>query len=90
MQLFTRFMKSIEDDHRIGATHISVYMVLLYLQENTTNSFPIKRNQVMWRAKIHSRHTYNTCMKQLHEYGYIIYQPTCNPAADSRVSLVAG
>lgn len=89
MELFIQFMNAIEDDARIGATHISLYMVLLYLHEHSSkNPLTIKRDEIMSRAKIHSRHTYNVGMNQLHEYGYIKYLPSSNPAEGSQVCLL--
>jgi len=38
-------------------------------------------------AKINSRHTYNRCMANLHEFGYIIYEPAVNSAVSSKVNL---
>jgi hypothetical protein len=83
-------MNAIEDDARIGATHVSVYCSLLYIcyGNSLKNPFPIKRKEVMIRAKIHSRHTYNICMNQLADYGYIKYLPSSNPAEKSQVYLV--
>ena len=82
-------MHSIEHDPRIGATHISLYLSLLYTQhQQSQNPITIKRPDIMRLAKIHSRHTYNICMNQLHEYGYIKYQPSSNPFEGSTVYLL--
>jgi hypothetical protein len=89
MDHFIQFINAIEDDSRIGATHISIYMVLLYQFEHyQRNPFTIKREEIMFRAKIHARHTYNVCMNQLHEYGYIKYHPSSNPNEGSQVYLL--
>jgi hypothetical protein len=89
MQLFLQFMNAIEDDARIGSTHITIYMVLLYQYEHCQrNPLTIKRDLIMWRAKIHSRHTYNVCMNQLHEYGYIKYHPSSCASEGSQVYLI--
>ena len=89
MELFIQFMDAIEDDSRIGATHISIYIALLYLWNNSNckNPISVKRDEIMWRAKIHARHTYNVCMNQLNEYGYIRYLPSSNPNEGSQVYL---
>jgi replication initiation and membrane attachment protein DnaB len=80
MELFpplTRFYEAIEDDARIGTTHISLYMAILqqWNLNGGTNTFIILRRNIMKAAKISARHTYNKCIKELHNYGYIVYIP---------------
>lgn len=71
------FYHRIRNDSRISPTHISLYFALLnesvLLQEN---SFVLRREAIMTDAKIFSPVTYNRCMKDLHEYGYIEYRPS--------------
>lgn len=71
------FYHKIRNDSRISPTHISLYFALLnesvLLQEN---SFVLRREAIMTDAKIFSPVTYNRCMKDLHEYGYIEYRPS--------------
>lgn len=77
----TEFYKAIEEDPRIGSTHISLYMALLQ-QWNVNggkNPVLICRQAIMNAAKISSRHTYNKCINSLHEYGYIVYEASVNP-----------
>lgn len=85
----TEFYKAIEDDQRIGATHISMYMALLQQWNINSGKNPISicRPSIMKAAKISSRHTYNKCINSLHEYGYIIYEASLNPSVASRVYL---
>jgi hypothetical protein len=82
-------MNTVADDPRINATHISVYMALLYYWSTANHCSPllISRSEVMEKAKINSRHTYNQCMNRLHECGYIKYIPSSNPAEKSIVYL---
>lgn len=92
MELFpplSGFYEAIEGDVRIGATHISLYMALLQ-QWNLAggrNPFPIERTVIMKTAKINARQTYNRCMKHLHEFGYIRYQPSVNGSVCSKIIL---
>jgi hypothetical protein len=93
MELFpplSGFYEAIEGDVRIGTTHISLYMALLQ-QWNLAggkNSFSIERTVIMKAAKINARYTYNKCMNNLNEYGYIRYQPSTNGYTKSKVILV--
>ncbi len=93
MELFpplSGFYEAIEGDVRIGATHISLYMALLQ-QWNISggkNPFPIERTAIMKVAKINGRYTYNTCMNNLQEFGYISYLPSSNQFTSSTVYLI--
>jgi replication initiation and membrane attachment protein DnaB len=83
------FFEAIEDDVRIGTTHISLYMALLQ-QWNLTggiNPLSIERDVLMKTAKINARYTYNKCMNNLQEFGYITYSPSSNQFTNSTVYL---
>jgi len=71
------FYQKIRKDSRISPTHISLYFALLnesvLLQENC---FLLRREAIMGDAKIFSPVTYNRCIKDLHDYGYIEYRPS--------------
>jgi hypothetical protein len=85
----TNFYSAIATDTRIGASHISIYMSLLQ-QWNINggiNPIAIKRDEIMERAKILARYTYNKCMNELNNYGYIIYEPASNGAVYSLVII---
>lgn len=92
MELFpplTGFYKLVADDARIGASHISLYMALMQ-QWNVLggkNPFPIDRDLIMKAAKINARHTYNKCLNNLQEYGYIKYLPSSNSFTQSIIYL---
>ncbi len=82
------FYSVIDQDARIGVTHISVYMALvrycIHLGLNVP--VPIDREQLMVYAKV-SRKTYNRRMIELHLYGYITYEPSWDPAVGSRIYI---
>jgi hypothetical protein len=81
------FYTAIKDDHRIGTTHISLYMALFhfYNLNQFQNPIAITRASVMKVAKIYGLATYHKCLKDLAEFGYIVYVPSYNPALNSRV-----
>lgn len=92
MELFpplTGFYEAIEDDVRISTTHISLYMALLqqWNLNGGTNPVSIARASIMKAAKINARYTYNKCMNNLQEFGYITYLPSSNPFSSSTVYL---
>jgi replication initiation and membrane attachment protein DnaB len=86
----TNFYSAIKGDHRIGTTHISLYMALFqfYNLNRLENPIQITRTAVMEVAKISGQATYHKCIKDLHDYGYIQYEPSYNPAISSRVHLL--
>lgn len=94
MEMFpflSAFYNRASEDGRIGATHISLYMALVH-QWNLVggkNPFPIERDQVMRTAKISGRHTYNKCINNLKDYGYINYLPSSNSFRQSIVYLIS-
>ena len=86
----TNFYSAIKSDPRIGTTHISLYMALFqfYNLNKLSNPILITRTSVMEAAKISGLATYHKCIKDLHEFGYIQYQPSYNPAISSQVYLL--
>ena len=86
----TNFYSAIKDDNRIGISHISMYMALFqfYNLNSFTNPILITRSIVMEAAKINGLATYHKCIKDLHEFGYIQYLPSYNPAVNSQVYLL--
>ena len=92
MELFpplTGFYKAIKEDVRIGTSHISLYMALLQQWNLAGGKIPlsIQRALIMEAAKINARCTYNRCMNNLQEFGYITYQPSLNQFTNSTVYL---
>ena len=95
MELFppmTDFYEAIENDVRIGTTHISLYMALLqqWNLNGGLNPVIITRATVMKAAKIYARYTYNKCMNNLQEFGYIAYIPSTSSFSNSTLYLKKG
>ena len=93
MELFpamTMFYEALEADPRMGTTHISLYMALLQQWNINGGLHPlqIRRTSIMSAAKINARQTYNKCMKDLHQFGYIRYLPSFDSYNCSTVFLV--
>lgn len=88
-QPLSDFYRAIEEDAKINSTHISLYFALLqkWNLDQSKNPFMIARDELMKTAKINARHTYNKCMNELDEYGYIKYTPSSNPVMHSTVYL---
>lgn len=85
-----RFYAAIIEDPRIGTTHISLYMALFhfYNLNEFHNPIEITRTSVMKVAKISGLATYHKTIKDLQQFGYIVYIPSYNPSINTRVELL--
>lgn len=83
------FYEAIKEDHRIGPTHISIYMAIFHIYNLNAFSNPVNvtRSRLMELAKISGLATYHKCIRELQEYGYIKYSPSFNPSVSSKVFL---
>ncbi len=83
------FVARIEQDERLGPWHISLYYALFHCWNDNqrTNPISINRQEVMSLSKIGSVNTYTKALKQLHEWGYILYEPSYNRWLGSKVYM---
>lgn len=85
----TKFFKAISTDPRIGVSHISLYCALLQNCNDVNSETPltIEKLELMRIAKISGRATYHKCLSDLHNCGYIKYQPSYDYRKKSKVYL---
>ncbi len=85
----TGFFLRVADDDRLNPTHVSLYMAIFQFWnlERFRNPVSISRQELMRISKICAKATYHKCIKDLHNYGYIRYQPSYNPFKGSLVYL---
>ena len=90
LQIFSDFFEHAAIDQRIGTAHISVYMALLqlFVKARCAGTLSVNRKEVMDLARIQGRGTYQKCMKELEQYGYIVYSPSFNPVIKCEVQLL--
>lgn len=71
--------------------HISLYMALFQIWNlnRFQNPFTIARDEMMQLSRIGSVNTYARCIKQLQEWGYILYVPTSNLYVSSQVTCIS-
>lgn len=83
--MFEQFSK----DSRLNPTHISLYVALFQLWNNSffKEEFYINREEVMGFSKIGSKSTYHRCIKELSHWNYILYTPSHNPFKGSRIKM---
>jgi hypothetical protein len=89
VQQFTIFFEFIKNDERISTAHISLYAALCYCASAQENKNPVLiiRKNLMQLSKISGRSTYQKCMQELREYGYIRYDPSFNHAVGQLIYL---
>jgi hypothetical protein len=85
----TGFFQKVSEDSRLNPTHISLYMAIFQFWniEHFRNPVSISRQELMRISKICAKATYHKCIKDLHNFGYIRYQPSYNPFKGSLVHL---
>ena len=81
------FFNAIQDDNRIGPIHISLFMAIVQLwdKSNYENPIIVYGQELMQLAKIYSLTTYHRCIRELNEFGYICYKPSCNRFSGSSI-----
>lgn len=89
LEPFIKFMSVIPNDARIGTTHMALYVALydLWLENNQVDCVDLTVSQVMKRAKILARSTFVRAMRDLHEWGYLVYLPSYDNRVKSKVLL---
>lgn len=85
------FMERIQRDPRIGPLHISLYMAIVFVwaRQGRPNRVQVSARDLKPVAKIAGGAPFYRCMKQLHRYGYIVYEPSFNPMEKSKILLPA-
>lgn len=87
LKLLSGFFQAIENDFRISTTHIAIFAALLQFRASRNFINPIQAYSIEIQsiAKVVSPKTYHKCMRELDNYGYIIYVPTKNKNKRSSV-----
>jgi hypothetical protein len=85
----TEFFLSIREDPRIGPVHISLFMAIVqhWTKNNCKNPICVFGKELMDLAKISGVATYHKAIRELHEYGYIKYEPSYNRFLRSRIYI---
>ncbi|SJN18513.1 hypothetical protein [Sphingobacterium sp. JB170] len=86
---YGNWIRRMGKDNRLLATHVSLFTALFICWQRSgfASPFAVTRRTLMAFSKIASIATYHKCMRELHEYGYIRYQPSYHPAKGSLVYL---
>lgn len=84
-----QWMELVAVDDRLTPGHISIYLALFQLWNKSRfpDQLAVCRNEVLGISKIGSSRTYYKCLHDLHDYGYIRYQPSYNPLKGSVIEI---
>ena len=76
-------------DERVTPFHLSLYMALFQIwnYNHFNNPLSVSREETMRLAKIGSANTYIKCLRELHDWKYVIYQPSHNLMVGSKIHL---
>ena len=85
----TGFFDKVVQDDRLNPTHISLYLALFQFWnlQRFKNPFSISREEVMRLSKIASKATYHKCMRELHAFQFLEYNPSYNPYRGSLITI---
>jgi hypothetical protein len=93
MELFSPlagFFAAIQKDARISITHIGVYAAILqcWQKEGCPKPLLVYSYELMKVAKISSKTTYHRYVRDLHDFGYISYEPSFKSRVRSKISVL--
>jgi hypothetical protein len=85
------FFSAIGRDGRISSVHISIFCALVQhsQRQGFVNPMLTRSYEVMELAKISANSTYHRCIRDLHDYGYIRYEPSYKRTEKSKVYLLS-
>lgn len=88
-RLLMLFLDRAKEDARIGPMHLGLFAAILYLRSSQgAGAFiEMRARELMPVAKIGGSRSYHRWIRQLHEYGYLRYEPSFDPEKPSRVYL---
>jgi len=82
-----QLLDQLSDDPKVGPGHISLLAcVFRAVNEKDDGGARLFVKDILRKAKI-SRTTYHRCIWQLHQFGYIHYEPSCDPALGNKIIL---
>jgi hypothetical protein len=84
------FFDAIQKDGRICITHIGIYASLVAYWQAHGFENPVRAYawEIMAVAKISANTTYHKCIRDLHDFGYILYEPSFKRNERSKIGLL--
>lgn len=87
---FEKSYRSMSNDGWVNVWHLTLFVALLFLwkRNNFKNPVAVTRRAVMTLAHVQSIATYHKCIKELQQFGYILYVPSYNPYTGSFITIL--
>ena len=87
----TAFYALVHEHEYLRSNDISLYMALFQLWnlQRFPVSLEVDKTQAIKLSKIGSKATYVLCLKRLHKFGFLTYQPSAGPFLHSVVKMVS-
>jgi hypothetical protein len=83
------FLIAARHDGRISAIHISLYLALIQKSLGSgSDELTVFRKEIMLLAKVSSRQTYTKRIRELQEFGYIIYSPSFHQTSGTLIQFL--
>jgi hypothetical protein len=88
--LLVDFFGAVQTDPRVNCRHISLYTALFrqWVAAGFQNPLEMFSKEVMELCKISASSTYHKTIRELHEFGYILYAASFNHNKRSRIYLL--
>jgi hypothetical protein len=79
-------LERIRIDPRLGPPHVSLYMAIwhCWMMQGADGPVLFTARELMPGAKIAGGNLLYKSLRELHAYGYLVYEPSFNPAVKSR------
>lgn len=84
---YSKLFRSLGKDERLFPTHVSLFsgLFIFWQRSGYQRPFKISRSGLMATSRIASTATYQKCIKELRDFGYILYLPSFHPTKASMV-----
>lgn len=90
LNVYKTLLFALSKDERVTVWHMATLFGIIQLSKENELTAPIyiSRKKVMELSHINNFVTYNKCIKELQQFGYIKYFPSYHPAYGSKVYLI--
>lgn len=86
---FNAVLEYFNNDDRIKQGHITLYLAFFqkWNRKFFSKLITVNRQFIMEKAKIKSKTTYHSCVRDLHNWNYLTYYPSYSPSRGSKIKM---
>lgn len=90
VSIYLAFFTRSTTDSRLGPIHIAVYTAIfeIWIKKGCVTPVTLFSSEVLPVAKLSTRMTYHRILKELGDYGYLLYTPSFNKYRGSKIILI--